>query len=82
VRLRRDQPDPSPSHRPSETRVNTITVECGRTGPEEIAEYDTYRQYCLADVEAWCAELRRLGAPDDLPLKEAEGLVVTLDAGA
>jgi hypothetical protein len=40
-----------------------------------------YRQYALADVEAWIAELRRLGAPDDLPLKQAEGLAVTLDVG-
>lgn len=44
-------------------------------------EYNPYRQYTLADVEAWCAELRRLGAPDDLVLPEADGLTVTMDAG-
>lgn len=71
-----------PSRQPSETRVNTVTVECARTGPEKYSEYDTYRQYTLGDVEAWCAELRRLGAGDDLVLKEADGLMVTMDAGS
>jgi len=77
------EPDQPPSRQPTETRVNTVKVECGRTGPEVIpVEYESYRQYSLADVEAWCAELRRLGAGDDLPLPEADGLVVTLNAGA
>jgi hypothetical protein len=77
---RHAQPD-QPSRQPSETRVNTVKVACARTGPEAvIEEHNTYRQHTLADVEAWCAELRELGAPDDLPLPEADGLVVTLNA--
>jgi hypothetical protein len=76
VKLRRDQPA---GHEPTETRVNTVKVECKRTGPEQVSEYDTYRQYTLADAEAWTAELRRLGAPDDLVLREADGLTVTVD---
>lgn len=80
MKLHRDQPEQTPSRRPTETRVNTVKVECGRTGPLVIAaEYDEYREHSLADVEAFCAELRRLGAPDDLPLPEADGLVVTLN---
>lgn len=79
MKLRRDQPG---SHEPAETRVNTVRVECVRTGPEAAYEaYNAYRQYTLADVEAWAAELRRLGAPDDLPLPEADGLAVTMGAG-
>ena len=75
-------PDPPPDRRPAETRVNTVTVSCGTTGPEQYSEGYTYRQYCLADVEAWAAELRRLGAGDDLALPQAEGLVVTLDVAS
>lgn len=74
---------PQPGRQPTETSVNTVKVECGRSGPEVVlVEYETYRQHALADVEAWCVELRRLGAPDDLPLPEADGLTVTLNAGA
>ena len=73
----RDQP---PGHQPTETRVNTVKVQCQRTGELVIQEaYNEYRQHTIADVEAWCAELRRLGAGDDLPLPEADGLVVTLN---
>jgi hypothetical protein len=81
VKLHRDQPDQPPSHQPTETRVNTVKVQCRRTGELVIQEaYNEYRQHTIADVEAWCAELRNLGAGDDLPLPEADGLVVTLDA--
>jgi hypothetical protein len=81
VRLR-GRPEQPASHRPTETRVNTVKVECQRTGELVIQEEcNEYRQYTLADVEAWTAELRRLGAPDDLPLPEADGLVVTINAG-
>ena len=65
---------------PTETRVNMVKVECRRTGPEAAyEEHNTYRQHTIADVETWLADLRNLGAPDDLPLPEADGLVVTLD---
>jgi hypothetical protein len=80
VKLHRGQP---PDRRPSQTRVNTIRVDCNRSGPEVTREaYNTFRQYTLADVEAWAAELRRLGAGDDLALDKAEGLTVTVDAGS
>jgi hypothetical protein len=78
VRHHTDQPD---SRQPSTTRVNTITVACGRTGPEAaIEEHNIRRLITLADVDAWTAELRRLGAQDDLVLKDADGLVVTMNA--
>lgn len=81
--FRREKPEAAVSHEPTEKRVDTITVECGRSGPEVVpVEYETYRQYSLADVETWCARLRELGAPDDLPLPEADGLSVTLDTRA
>jgi hypothetical protein len=72
-------PGQQPSaHQPTETRTNTVKVTCQRTGPEAAyEEHNTYRQYTLADVEAWCLELRSLGAGGDLPLPEADGLVVT-----
>lgn len=74
------QPDRPPGRQPTETRVDTVKVECGRTGPEVVpVEYESCRQHTIADVEAWCVELRRLGAPDDLPLPEADGLTVTID---
>jgi hypothetical protein len=79
--LRHGEPDqPQPSRRPTETRVNTVKVTCQRTGPEAvIEEHNTIRQYTLADVEAWCLELRSLGAGGDLVLPETDGLVVTLN---
>jgi len=70
-------------HQPAERRVNTVTVTCAATGPEEIdAESEPYRPFTLADVEAWCAELRRLGATDGLVLDQANGLEVTLNVAA
>ena len=70
----------SRGHAPQEHRVNTVTVTCAANGPEDYdSEGSPYRPVTLADVEAWCAELRRLGAHDDLVLPEADGLVVTLD---
>jgi hypothetical protein len=67
-------------HQPAETRVSTVEVPCGRTGPEKvIEEHNSISQHTLADVEAWTARLRELGAADDLPLPEADGLVVTLN---
>jgi hypothetical protein len=70
-----------PDRQPSTTRVNTVTLECSRTGPEAaIEEHNIRRLVTLGDVEAWTAELRRLGAGDDLVLREADGLVVTLAA--
>lgn len=75
----RDQPGPPPDRKPAEKRVNTISVDCGATGPLVEREYDDYRQHCLGDVKAWVDELYRLGATDDLPLPEAEGLGATLD---
>lgn len=81
MRFHHAESEQPPSRQPVETRVNTVKIECGRTGPEVIpVEYESYRQHSLADVEAWCVELRRLGAPDDLPLPEADGLIVTLNA--
>jgi len=72
-----DQPS---GRQPTKTRVNTVTVDCGRTGPEAvIEEHNIRRLHTLADIEEWTAELRRLGAGDDLVLKEADGLIVTLD---
>jgi len=66
------------------TRVTgTVEVKCAATGPEQPGLGDDrtpWRQYTLADIEAWCAELRRLGAGDGLVLDQADGLVVTLDA--
>lgn len=79
----RHRPGPPAGHQPAETRVNTVTVECGRTGPEMLDSEDCpYRQYTLADAEAWTAELRRLGAPGDLVLPEAYGLTATMDLGS
>jgi hypothetical protein len=73
--------DTPPGRQPMKTRVNTITVTCSRTGPEAaIEEHNIRRLHILADVEAWTAELRNLGAADDLVLREADGLTVTLDA--
>lgn len=78
-----DQPERPPSHQPTEKRVDTITVDCKRTGPERVLEeHSTIRQYSLADVETWCARLRELGAADDLALPEADGLTVTLGTGS
>jgi hypothetical protein len=72
---------PVTRHEPREPRTNTVTVECAATGPEALSYGgNPYRLYTLADVEAWCAELRRLGARDDLALPHAEGLRVTLEA--
>lgn len=65
---------------PAVTRVSTVTVACGSTGSEELDYSDRpYRRYTLADVEAWCAELRRLGAGGDLELPEVAGLTVTMN---
>jgi hypothetical protein len=79
-------PGPAPDHRPGETCTRTVT--CQATGPEESDYWELderalpRRRYTLADVEAWCEELRRLGVPGDLVLPEAGGLVVTLDVQA
>lgn len=70
-------------HAPHEDRTNTVTVECAATGPEDIdGEGNPYNPVTLADVEAWCAELRRLGARDGLVLDQAAGLVVTFSLPA
>lgn len=68
-------------HQPAETTVHTVTVDCARSGPEQIIEdyAPAVRQITLADVEGFCAELRRLGADDGLVLNQADGLIVTLD---
>lgn len=76
----RHHPDPVTGNRPAGTRVYTVTVDCGSTGPEELdLSGCPYRLYTLKDVEAWCAELRRLGAAGDLVLSEADGLTVAVD---
>jgi hypothetical protein len=76
--LHHGRPD---DHQPFTTQVSTISVTCARTGPEAvIEEHNSMRQHTLADVRAWVAELDRLGAAGDLPLPEADGLTVTLDA--
>lgn len=78
MKLRRDPPE---GHQPDVTRVSTVTVICQRTGPEfAIEEYNTARYHTLADVEAWTARLRQLGAADDLVLKDADGLTATMNA--
>lgn len=67
------------SHRPAEKRVNTITVACAATGPEVEQDYaPPCRLITLADIEAWCARVRELGAQDDLT-PEIGTLTVTLD---
>ena len=79
MNLRHDQP--RSGRQPTETRVSTVKVEAWRSGPEVSPEaHNPYRLHTLGDVAAWVERLRELGASDDLPLKEAEGLTVTLDA--
>ncbi len=70
----------SGTHNPAEKRTNTVEVTCAATGPVEFdGEGSEYRPVTLTDVEAWCAELRRLGAAGETVLPEADGLVVTLN---
>lgn len=79
--LHRHQPEPGPvSHAPHVEPVSTVT--CANTGPETLPgtlEGRIYCPYTLADVEAWCARLRELGAGDGLCLTHARGLWVVLD---
>jgi hypothetical protein len=64
---------------PAPVVTDTITVTCPATGPQiEDIVGDPYAQITLADVEAWCAELRRLGAPSGTPFPGASGLTVQL----
>jgi hypothetical protein len=62
-------------HVPDESA--TVKVTCAASGdPDEYADWQ--RPATLADLEAFVAELRRLGAPGDTPVANAIGLRVTL----
>jgi hypothetical protein len=72
---------PVPDHAPREEPVSTMTITCAESGIIAGGGPEGQDVPCctLADAEAWCAALRRWGAPDDLLLKCAGGLTVTLD---
>jgi hypothetical protein len=70
-----------PSHAPREEPVSTVTITCAESGVIAGGGPEGQDVPCptLADAEAWCADLRRWGAPDDLLLERAGGLTVTLN---
>lgn len=76
-------------HEPAVKRVHTAEVTCARTGPvtdDGVGEVSGKAQRIpvLADVEAWTAKLRSLGAPGDLPIRAllVSGLTVVVDLDA
>lgn len=74
-----DDEPAAPSHAPIEEPVNTLTVTCAQNGAFE--DIEGYPAHCptLADVEAWCADLRGHGATDGLLIDDASNcLSVTL----
>jgi hypothetical protein len=70
-------------HQPTVTRVSTITVTCATAGPHAnpASSADTTRWPVLADLEAFTAELRRLGVHGDAPIPITGRLTVTLPGG-
>jgi len=58
------------NHEPAEQTTDTIEVTCAETGVIVGGgpEGEDVRCTTLADVEAFCARLRELGAPDGLLL--------------
>jgi hypothetical protein len=66
----------STGHEPDESA--TVTVRCAVSGPP-AGSADWQREAVLADLEAFCAELRRLGAPGSTVITGATDLRVTLD---
>ena len=68
------------SHQPTERAVRTDTIMCAETGVLAGAGPEGEDLTCatLADLEAFCADLRRHGAGDDLKVENAHDLSVTL----
>ncbi len=66
-------------HDPRTEETHTVTVTCATNGPR-IQRTDGLRNCAvLADVEAFCAKLRRLGAGDDYPVRDIAGLRAVVD---
>ena len=68
-------------HKPYESETHTVSVGCRASGPETAYFDGTANLSTLADLEAFTAELRRLGAADDTPIANAIDLRVTLTIG-
>lgn len=70
------------AHAPRVEEAHTVTVTCAISGPR-VQRTDGLRPCAtLADVEAFCARLRALGAKDSLPLPDIVALRAVLAAGA
>ena len=67
----------SRDHSPHETEIHTITVSCGTSGPNRDYFDGSAHVATLADLEAFTAELRRLGASSDAAIDNAFELRVT-----
>jgi hypothetical protein len=66
-------------HAPRVQEAHTITVICAISGPR-VQRADGLRPCAtLADVEAFCAQLRDLGASDSQPLSDIASLKVVFD---
>lgn len=70
------------AHGPRVEEAHTITVTCAISGPR-AQRIDGLRPCAtLADVEAFCAKLRDLGAKNNLPLPDVVALRAVLNASA
>lgn len=60
--------------KPTVTAESHVTVRCAATGPEVAAEVGyVLSQATVADLEAFCAEVRRQGAASDTPVQNVYG---------